>query len=146
MLKSNYSFLSVKLIVPGSPVSPNPSVTQTNSTHLTLLWSPPFLWPGQRINHYHVVVLFSTKREYVVTEYRVNSSYSDQIVSLTINHSESQILCAEFEVFVSAIGIDASELQTFNITGHIMPPSKNHTLLMSDTNINGLLQYLMQVK
>ena len=109
------------------------------------MWSPPFLWPGQRINHYHV--LFSTKRECVLTEYRVNSSYSDQIVSRTINHSKSPILlCVEFEVFISAIGIDASELQTFNITGQILPPSKNHTLLMSDTNINGLLQYLMQLE
>ena len=116
--------LAVIYFVPGSPISPNPSVIQTNKTHLTLLWSPPFLWPGQRINHYHV--LFSTKRECVLTEYRVNSSYSDQIVSLTINHSKRPILCVEFEIYISAIGIDASELQTFNISGQIMPPSKNH--------------------
>ena len=47
-------------------------------------------------------------------------------MSLTINHSKGPISCAEFEVLVSAIGIDTSELQTFNITGQIMPPSKNH--------------------
>ena len=121
-------------IASDSPVLPNPNITQTNSTHLTLLWSPPFLWPGQRINHYHV--LFTTKRECILTEYRVNSNYSDEIVSLTINHP----ICAEFEILVSAIGNDASELRAFNISGQFIPPSKKHTLLwvISDSN-NGLL-------
>ena len=93
-----------------------------NTTHLTLLWSPPFLWPGERINHYNA--FFTTKSECILTECRVNSNYSDQIVSLTINHNKIQ-MCTEFKVFVFAIGIDASKLQTFNVTGQIMPSSKN---------------------
>ena len=89
-------------------------------------------------------MLFSTKSKCSSTEYILDSNYSDEIVSLAIRHSESPTLCAEFEVLVSVIGINASELQTFNITGQIMPPSKNHMhiLLISDSNINDLLQYL----
>jgi hypothetical protein len=37
------------------PISPNPSISQ-NATRFTLLWSPPFLWPGQRIQHYNITV------------------------------------------------------------------------------------------
>ena len=96
-----------------------------NTTHLTLLWSPPFLWPGERINYYNV--FFTTKGECAHTEYRQKSNYSDQIVSLTVNHNEAQ-MCTEFELFVSAIDTDSSVLQVFNVTGLIMPSSKNHFL------------------
>jgi hypothetical protein len=67
-------------------------------------------------------------------------------VSLAINHDES-LVCAEFEILVSAIGIDGSELESFNVTGEIMPSSKNHSLLISnEKNIHGLFQYPMKLE
>lgn len=100
---------------------------QMNATDLlTLSWSPPFLWPGERILHYNV--LFTTERECIVAEHRVNSNYSDQVVSFTrrINYNESP-MCSEIKFYIFAIGIDTSvQLQAFNATKWIMPSSKNH--------------------
>ena len=99
----------------------------TNHT-LTLLWSPPFLWPGQRINHYNVI--FVIKGQCTITNFLVYDNYStSEIVSFTreINYEEIP-LCAEFEVLISGVSIQTSEqLQTFNVTGLIMPSSRNNS-------------------
>ena len=107
----------------GSPVTPNPTI-QSNSTHITLLWSPPFLWPGKRIHHYNV--FFTSKTQYTFTYYQVNSSYNDQVVSLTKKINQNESLCTEIVFFISAFDISASEqLQTFITSEQIRPSSKN---------------------
>lgn len=62
-----------------SPISPNP-MTVENSPHLTLLWSPPFLWPGHRIQLYNV----SFAIDGGINTYLVKSSYTSEMVSLTV--------------------------------------------------------------
>ena len=52
-----------------------------------MTWSPPFLWPGQRIDYYNISVTNGNdgNTEY----YRLNSSYSAKIVTFTLNADES---------------------------------------------------------
>ena len=111
-----------------SPVAQNPTIDYERLTnHITLLWSPPFLWPGERIHHYNVI--FAIKRQCTITNYWVNGDYSAETVSFTRRINHDIPVCTEFEFFISAISIDTSEqLQTFNVTGWIKPSSKN-TLL-----------------
>ena len=49
------------------PVSPNPILVK-NATHRTLMWSPPFLWPGQRIQQYNISVTSNEIVEYYVLD------------------------------------------------------------------------------
>lgn len=80
-------------------------------THLILEWSPAFLWPGHRIQEYNVFYA----RDYGtnVSHYNVNSSYVQEIVSLTLPFfSDALLSCINFNI--SAVD---------GITSEYLPPA-----------------------
>ena len=120
-----YIIRQLYYIPSGSPLTPNPTIRR-NVTHITLLWSPPFLWPGKIISYYNVS--FTDKTRGISIYYRVNYS-SNEIVpfSRRIHQSESLIICTEIVFSISAIGA-LEQLRTFIATDSqwIIPSSKNH--------------------
>ena len=105
------------IMIVDSPILFNPTL-EKNATHLTLLWSPPFLWPGERIQYYSIS--FTNKSDSSITYYRVNSSYSNQVVQFTRQIQMLMCIGAEFMFGISAISTSKS-LQVFNVTGQILP-------------------------
>ena len=83
-------FLSADPLIPSNPNLVN------NATHVVLLWSPPFIWPGYRIAYYNVSV--TTRNKGSTAYYRVNSNvdYSNPIVSFAneIYRTET-LMCTE---------------------------------------------------
>lgn len=76
------------------PISPNPSFVR-NATHLSLILSPPFLWPGHRIDFYNISVTQGTNGN--TDYYNMNSTYDAKMVTFTLDISEphqSMISCS----------------------------------------------------
>jgi hypothetical protein len=86
-----YMIPLTKLIMPnfpGSPVYPNPSLSNINATFILLKWSPPFLWPsGSSIAYYNISV---TNVNGESDFYRVNTTFSDAVVSFSLVSNQSQ--------------------------------------------------------
>ena len=98
-----------------SPLSPNPSVEITNPNSLIIKWSPPFLWPGHRIKYFNITVINMSDGS-VIAYYRVNTTFSDQVVTLSLSTDDIDGLnCTEFEFRISAIS--NMTLQLFTIAG-----------------------------
>ena len=120
MVKS-FTNVSGSLIVPtGPPISPNPNLVK-NATHVSLLWSPPFLWPGHRIKYYNVSLTYnSDERE---TSYFVNETYSTKVATLT--WEIRSLTCTSTQVIFSITAINLNlSLQEFNITEQLSPLGK----------------------
>jgi hypothetical protein len=97
----------------GSPLSRNP-VLEKNTTHVTVHWSPPFLWPGQPIEYYNVSLMLESDGS--VYSQRVNSTFSDPLVSYTEQMSGESLFCTSFTFYITAVNSSGSSLQTFNVT------------------------------
>ena len=83
-----------------SPISPNPLLEAKSATRLVVKWSPPFLWPGHSIEYYNISV---TNPSNVNTTYhRVNTTYSDALVSFPFSSQVNQN-CMEFLFVISAV-------------------------------------------
>ena len=93
-----------------------------DSTHdqLSLLWSPPFLWPGERIDYFNVS--FMNKSDGSIEYYKVDSVFSDQVVNLTvvINPNET-CTTAEIKFCISPVSVSGQLLRERNVTGWITP-------------------------
>ena len=112
------------IVITGPPVSPNPLLSK-NDTHLTLMWSPPFLWPGQRIQHYNIIATDNGNRR---VEHRIlDTLITNPVIAVpfAINSSllqfntQNMLSCMPRIIF-SISPIDRSVLetmrQTFNIS------------------------------
>ena len=97
----------------GSPLSPNPELVK-NNTHVAVHWSPPFLWPGRVIEYYNVSLVLESDGS--VYSERVNSTFSDPLVSYTQPISSESFFCASFTFYITAINSSGSAFQTFSIT------------------------------
>ena len=106
--------------------SPNPSI-EKNSTHITLLWSPPFLWPGRRIQYYNIS--FVNKTDGSIAYYRVNSTFSDQLVIFTrMIYQNEKCTETEIEFTISAVGVSGLLVPVFNSTEWILPSGTCSTI------------------
>ena len=95
----------------GPSILSNPSVFK-NATHATLKWSPPFLWPGERIHQYNVSV--TNKNDESISHHLINTSFTDPIVSFSM--SSTSLPCNGIMFSISPV----TELtQTFNISDWI---------------------------
>ena len=104
------------LLTAGSPILSNPSLTN-NATHFTLMWSPPFLWPGHRIQYY--IVSVTNRSDGNMTHHRVNTSFSDSLVTFSVRslNTPSMLSCMGIAFSISAIdGSSSQQMQTFNIS------------------------------
>ena len=96
---------------------PNPSVKTQNLTFL-LEWSPPFLWPGQHIDHFIIKIVMLNDGS--IAHYLVNTTFDDAIASLTVEMDTYDLTvcaCSEFSFRIFAIGPDQVELPSFNVKG-----------------------------
>ena len=95
------------------PISPNPNLVKDNATHVTLKWSPPFLWPGQRIDYYNVSFINTTDGN--ISYYRVNTSYTSSLASLTTEIQ--QCTTTTLNIYITAINNNnMTALEVFNIS------------------------------
>ena len=100
-----------------SPLSLNPSIFK-NGTHLILMWSPPFLWPGYRIQHYNISI--TNKSDGNIAHYMVDSSVTNSIVTSSLHLNILHMLSCTAIIF-SISPIDGSVLepmQTVNISDY----------------------------
>ena len=119
--------LYYSIIFTGPPISPNPLVAK-NATHLTLMWSPPFLWPGQRIQHYNISV--STNNGDGRVELHVlDTSLTNPVITATIPinssllqpNTRNMLFCVSRITF-NILPFDGSvfePIQTFNISDRV---------------------------
>ena len=106
----------------GSPVSPNPSISK-NDTHLILLWSPPFLWPGQRIQYYNITLIIdddgSIAHHMVVnttlTNPLIEILFPPRLSSLQFN-AQNTPSCITFAISPVSDGSASQLVQTINIS------------------------------
>ena len=112
-------------------MTPNPSVILENATTLLVQWSPPFLWPGYRINYFNVSVrdkrlstdnvlmfdvLNATFDELIVSHYHVrNTSEQDA--------SECNELLFEVSSYTSS---NSSLPQTYSVPGAFPMGKQNY--------------------
>ena len=85
------------------PILANPKLVN-NATHLILLWSPPFIWPGHRIAYYNISV--TERNEGSISHYRVNSSvdHSNPTVSFANKlYRTETLMCTELYFCISPI-------------------------------------------
>lgn len=117
------------------PISPNPKTVSENSTHHTLSWSPPFLWPGHRIGFYNVVlVALKDGRIDSTNIYRVNSSYTSAIVTITVDICRNLKGNADgFAFVISPITTTPLALPSFNISTTSKEMSKCCTINVATT-------------
>ena len=114
------------MLILGSPIQVNTSIdSEVTPTHLTLMWSPPFLWPGERISQYSVIILATIMHcQHTITDHWINGNYSDQIVSFA--QSLEIPLCTDnIDIFVSAISTSAEHLSTYHVIGQSLSSSEN---------------------
>lgn len=104
------------------PLSTNPTL-EKNTTHVTVTWSPPFLWPGHAIDHY--LVSFVNHSDGSVNSQRVNSTFSDHVLSYTKQMPGQSLHCTAFSFCISAADFSGS-LQTYNITSCKQTSSRQH--------------------
>ena len=103
-------------------MSPNPS-TSKNDTHLILLWSPPFLWPGQRIQHYNITMTIdddgSIAHHMVVnttlTNPLIEVLFPTRLSSLQFN-AQNTPSCITFAISPVSDGTAFEPVQTINIS------------------------------
>ena len=110
------------LIRAGSPVSPNPSISK-NDTHLILLWSAPFLWPGQRIQQYNITM--TTDDDGSIAHHMVVNTTSTiplneilfppRLRSLQFN-AQNTPSCITFAISPVSDGSASQPIQTVNIS------------------------------
>ena len=106
----------------GPPISLNPMISK-NITHLTLLWSPPFLWPGNRTQRYNIhVSLDKTISHY----YSVYASHMNPVVSHSISFNSlllptlCMLSCIEADISISPADLSALQMsQTFFVNDSI---------------------------
>ena len=137
-------------ILPDSPVSPNPSLSNLNATFILLRWSPPFLWSGSTIAYYNMSV---TNMNGDSDFYRVNTSFDDAIVSFSLVANQSQTIefCDQLTFMISPITKDNDmTLKSFVIIGGFIPSeiinnlhNNNTTILSCIHNINIILIQLL---
>ena len=129
-LHDDCKIISVYVIVlncprdPDSPLSVNPAI-EINDTQLTLLWSPPFLWPGQPIHYFSLSVINNT--DAITSLYRINTTFSDRIVIFALKLDQGQIqdilTCTKMTFTISAFAAsDVSLPQSFSLSKWILPP------------------------
>ena len=120
-----------------SPISPNPSL-ERNVTHLTLLWSPPFLWPGHRINLFNISITNTccyTDENDGDTEYHIrNSSYDTELLSIVHvldtgeSHRSCMFSCNNITFSISAVDkLSSKPLRKFFMSESVwtMPSCKH---------------------
>ena len=80
-----------------------------------MIFSPPFLWPGQRITYYTLLVR-DTGND-VVLEDRINATFGDTVVTFThvLDHSQRQS-CSKLVFVVSALSESDELFKPFNVT------------------------------
>ena len=81
-------------------------------------WSPPFLWPGQHIDHFQVRVRNLTDGSAMLD--RVNATYKDNLVSYIKHITRQQVqMCTELLFLITAIDTNDRPLsfKTIKITG-----------------------------
>ena len=79
-------------------------------------WSPPFLWPGQHIKYFDIAVKNLTDGSIELD--RVNTAFSDTIVSYTKRLSQQQVqMCTELLLGITAIDSNNRSLHTINVIG-----------------------------
>ena len=100
--------------------SENPLISKT-ATHVTLMWSPPFLWPGQRIQDWNITV--TNKNDGNTSHHILNSSFTDPIISFSMSWSCLQLstmTCTEIIFSISPVSEAAPKvMQTVNISDWI---------------------------
>lgn len=107
-----------------SPLSLNPTV-ENNNTHITLKWSPPFLWPGRPILYFNLSIVDWSRES--PSHQIINSTFSERIVIFIFEINKSWIpenlTCTEITFSISAVGMHDSEpLEAINYTEWILPP------------------------
>ena len=130
-------------------MSPNP-ILVVNSNHMTLQWSPPFLWPGHRIQQYEVHC--ARDDENISTRY-VSSSYLDEIVSLSsplssLHQSENLLLCQNVKFNISAIDdVETEQLTPANVSYWIwVPPSCKLIFFQCRINFYGICPHTCSIE
>lgn len=104
----------------------NPHV-ESDTSNLTVSWSPAFLWPGHALRYFNVS--FTNKSDDSVTYHRINSTFDARVVSFTRKIQEEPLMCTEIAITISAIsayshGTLLQPLQLFNVTDRIFPSRK----------------------
>ena len=93
------------------PISENPLVAKS-ATHVTLMWSPPFLWPGQRIQCYNISVN-TNKDKGASSHHMFNTSYANSTISFTMrrnNWTSSTLTCTEIKFSILPVTDSDTEL------------------------------------
>ena len=105
------------LILADPPIVPNPSIHLDNLTpSFVVKWSPPFVWPGQHINHFQVRVHNLTDGGIVAD--RINTTFKDVLVTYVNHLTQHQLqMCTELLFCITAIDDSDGILKTINITG-----------------------------
>ena len=78
-------------------------ISMKNSTSLTVSWSPPFLWPGHRIEHYDILfVRQGIDRD--ITFHRESGNYTSEVVAVTmdVQNLSKILMCSELMVCILA--------------------------------------------
>ena len=109
----NYKFAFHMSLHTGSPLSNNLMLLKNNG-YVEVQWSPPFLWPGRAIEYYNVSLVLESDGS--VYSERINSTFSDPLVSYTQPVSSESLSCASFTFYITAINSSGSAFQTFSIT------------------------------
>ena len=108
------------IIFAGLPISENPLISKT-ATHVTLTWSPPFLWPGQRIQCWNITV--TNKNDGNSSYHTLNSSFIDPIISFSMSWSCLQLstmTCIEVIFSISPVSEAVPKvMQTVNVSDWI---------------------------
>ena len=112
-----YLYASIQCV--GPLLTPNPSATTHNSTQILLEWFPPYLWPGQHISYFNISVINTS--DSTATYYRVNSSYSEAIVSLELSLASLEDTCSELVFEISAVVDGLKILRSYTITEKYIP-------------------------
>jgi hypothetical protein len=92
-----------------------------NKSSILLKWSPPFLWAGSVIDHFHVSIIGAAESDKMF--YRVNTTFLDAIVSFlkTSDHPTEIWHCSEILFDISAVTDNGTELASFTVVGGYLP-------------------------
>ena len=117
------AYYNILLItITGPSVSPNPFLGK-NATHQTLMWSPPFLWPGQRIQQYNISLIQNNE---IVGHHILDTSLTHPIITVSFPktasllqfNTQNMLSCTPTIMFsISPVDEPIWEpMQTFNIS------------------------------
>ena len=102
------------LIITESTVTPNPSVvTQSSNDSLLFKWSPPYLWPGSRLNYYKITITNITDTYTNVVHQHLNATFHDALVSLMLEHAYQDQTCTEYVFEIFAVNDRNRTLETY---------------------------------